>query len=593
VALSLRRVLVANRGEVAVRIVRACHSLGLEAVVACSDADATSMAVEEADGSVRLGPPPAADSYLSVPRVVAAARRSGCDAVHPGYGFLSEQPELAEACAAAGVTFVGASPAALRRLGDKAAAKELAGSAGFATVPGAARPEDVPLPLLVKAAAGGGGRGLRVVRRPEELAEAVAAAAREAAAAFGDPALLFERYLEGARHVEVQALADAHGAATHLGLRDCSLQRRHQKVVEEAPAPGVDADEVERLGAAAARLLRAAAYTGVATVELLRTPDGAVHFLEVNARLQVEHPVTELVTGQDVVVWQLRLAAGGALPEDGLDAAPHGHAVEARLVAEDPDRGFLPTAGRLLRLDLPHGPGLRVDAGYRSGDDVTTHYDGLLAKIVAHGPTRGAALARLRDALDVTVVVGVQTNLPLLRALAVDPDVVAGRLDTGLVERRPWPPAPPDPPAAVRRAAAAFAAREGHRDPFAGRFRIGLGGTAALPTARAPDGALHVLHDGRDHRLAPVAAPDVEGSAQERSSGAGPSVVIAPMPGRVLAVRAEAGDRVGAGEPLVTLEAMKMEHPVPAPYPCTIRAVLCEIGDQVSGGAPLVEIESL
>jgi acetyl-CoA/propionyl-CoA carboxylase biotin carboxyl carrier protein len=359
-------------------------------------------------------------------------------------------------------------------------------------VPGAARPEDVPLPLLVKAAAGGGGRGLRVVRRPEELAEAVAAAAREADAAFGDPALLFERYLEGARHVEVQALADAHGAATHLGLRDCSLQRRHQKVVEEAPAPGIDADEVERLGGAAARLLRAAAYSGVATVELLRTADGAVHFLEVNARLQVEHPVTELVTGR---TWWLAAASGGRRgAARGTASTPPRTATRWRRGSSPrtPTADSCPPQGGCCASTCRTGPGLRVDAGYRSGDDVTTHYDGLLAKIVAHGPTRSAALARLRDALDVTVVVGVQTNLPLLRALAVDPDVVAGRLDTGLVERRPRPPAPPEPPEAVRRSAAAFAARECHRDPFAGRFRIGLAGTAPLPTARAPDGALHV-----------------------------------------------------------------------------------------------------
>ncbi len=589
--MALSRVLVANRGEIAVRIVRACHALGLEAVVGHSDADAASMAVDLADTGAPLGPAPAAASYLSVPAVVEAARRSGCDAVHPGYGFLSERPELAEACAAAGLVFVGPSGTALRLLGDKAAAKELARSAGFVTVPGAVRPEDVPLPLLVKAAAGGGGRGMRVVRRREDLSEAVAAAGREAEAAFGDATLLYERYLEGARHVEVQVLADGRGGAAHLGLRDCSLQRRHAKVVEEAPAPGIGTDEAARLGAAAARLLLAADYAGVATVELLRAPDGALFFLEVNARLQVEHPVTELVTGQDLVAWQLRLAGGTPLPSSGLDPEPHGHAVEARLIAEDPDRDFLPTAGRLLRLDLPAGPGVRVDAGYRSGDEVTTHYDGLLAKIVVARPSRDEALKALGEALDETIVLGVQTNLALLRDLVSDPDVMAGRVDTGLVERRPRPPAPAEPPEAARRAARAFAARDVRRDPFAGGFRLGLAGTPALPAARAPDGAVHVFLDGRDHRIAPAVAPDVETAAEERSPGSARARIPAPMPGRVVAVRQAVGDEVSAGTPLVILEAMKMEHPVTAPYGCTITAVWCATGDQVQGGAPLLEIE--
>jgi len=586
----IRRVLVANRGEIAVRVVRACHALGLGAVAVYSDADRGLPHVALADSAVRLGPAPAAASYLDAGALVAAARATACDALHPGYGFLSEQPALAEACAAAGVTFVGPSPEALRLLGDKGAARRLAVEAGFRLVPGGDDASALGFPLLVKAVAGGGGRGMRVVRAAGDLDGAREAAAREAEAAFGDGRVYLERYLEGARHVEVQALGDGAGGAATLGLRDCSLQRRHQKVLEEAPAPGVPPAVREELEAAACRLLVATGYAGAATVELLLTPAGEAFFLEVNARLQVEHPVTELVTGEDVVAWQLRIAGGERLPAGGLDATATGHAIEARLVAEDADAGFLPSAGRLLRLELPTGEGLRVDAGYAAGDEVTPFYDGLLAKVCAHAPTREEALDRLAGALAETVVLGVRTNLPLLRALAADAHVRAGRIDTGFLERT-WAPAPPP---AERVSVAVDAARAAERgaDPFAGRFRLGASVRAAAPAARAADGALHVLVDGRDVRVAPDAAPDVDALAHAPAAGAGAAVqVTAVMPGRVAAVRVEPGARVAAGEALVVLEAMKMEHPAVAPYDATVREVHVEAGQQVAGGQLLVVLE--
>jgi acetyl/propionyl-CoA carboxylase alpha subunit len=572
---ALSRVLVANRAEIGLRLVRGCHAAGLQAIAAHVPDEADAPYVLEADGAVEVA------GFLSAATLAAAARATDCDALHPGYGFLSERAELAEACAGAGVVFVGPSPDALRSLGDKVAARELAVAAGFRLVPGGDDPAQIGFPLLVKAAAGGGGRGMRIVRSPDELDEAMASAAREAESAFGDPSLYLERYLEGARHVEVQALGDGQGGAVHLGLRDCSLQRRHQKVLEEAPAPGVGEAETAELGDAACRLLRSVDYAGAATIELLRAPDGTAYFLEVNARLQVEHPVTELVTGADLVALQLAIAGGGRLPAE-LPWRPQGHAVEARLVAEDADHGFLPTAGPLLRFDLPDG--VRVDAGYRAGQAVPTTFDGLLAKLIAHGGDRAEALDRLAAALDATVVLGVRTNLPLLQALVADPDVRAGRLDTALLERT-WQPADHGPTPAAHRAARALQARD------AARFRIGLAAAPALPAAIAPDGAVHVLEGGRDHRIAPDVAPDVAETAARPASG-GAGGISSPMPGRVLAVLCQVGDEVEAGAPLMVLEAMKMEHPVTAPYAATVAAVNCAAGDQIAAGVELVLLEA-
>ncbi len=568
------RALVANRGEIGLRLVRGLQAAGVVAVAARVADEADAPYVVAADGNVEV------DGFLDAAHLVSVAARAGCDALHPGYGFLSERAELAEACAEAGITFIGPSPDALRRLGDKVAARELAVTAGFALVPGGPDAHGLQFPVLVKAAAGGGGRGMRVVRAEIDLAEAMAAAGREAAAAFGDATVYVERYLEGARHVEVQAFGDAHGGAIHLGLRDCSLQRRHQKVIEEAPAPGVEASEVAAVGAAACQLLQTVGYVGAATVELLRTPDGDVYFLEVNARLQVEHPVTELVTGLDLVALQVAVARGERLL-DTVDARARGHAVEARLIAEDPAAGFLPTAGLLLRLDLPDG--VRVDSGYRAGQTVPTRFDGLLAKLIAHGATRDEAFDRLRAALDATVVLGVQTNLPLLHHLVRDPDVLAGRLDTGLVERLVIEASPPS--AEVLRTARMVQAR-------AGRFRIGLAGAAAMPAAQAPDGAVHVLENGRDHRVPADEAPDIAVAARETGGAGASGSITSPMPGRVVTLRVAVGDRVAAGDVLAVLEAMKMEHPVTAPYDAVVRSVGVAAGDQVTGGAGLFVLEA-
>ena len=440
------RVLVANRGEIAVRVLRTLHALGIEGVAVYSDADVDAPHVRAADLAVRLGPAPAAESYLRVERVVAAARETGAEAVHPGYGFLSERPELPRACADAGLVFVGPSADAMALLGDKAASKQAAVAAGVPVVPGlhgdALTDGELldwagsqRLPLLVKAVAGGGGKGMRVVQTLDQMPEALRAARSEARAAFGDDRLLVEQWIERPRHIEVQVIGDTHGNVIHLGERECSLQRRHQKVIEEAPSPVVDAALRERMGAAAVELARSCGYTGAGTVEFLAAADDPsdFHFLEMNARLQVEHPVTEAVTGLDLVELQLRVAAGEPLPLRQDDVALSGHAVEARIYAEDPANGFLPSSGRIVAWTPPAGA--RLDSGVEQGVEVTSHYDPLLAKLIVSGPDRAAALARLARALGELRVVGPATNVSYLRALLERPDVRAGELDTGLLER--------------------------------------------------------------------------------------------------------------------------------------------------------------
>ncbi|MDX6682702.1 MAG: acetyl-CoA/propionyl-CoA carboxylase, biotin carboxylase, biotin carboxyl carrier protein [Solirubrobacteraceae bacterium] len=468
-------VLVANRGEIAVRVIATLRRLGIRAIAVCSQADADALHVRLADEALTIGPAPAAESYLRVDRIVDAALRSGAQAVHPGYGFLSERAQLARACADAGLVFVGPPPEAIELLGDKARAKALADAAGVATVAGIARSglglgddEIVAwaqeqasdgLPLLVKAAAGGGGRGMRVVATLDELAPALKAARREALASFGDDALLVERYVERARHVEVQLLADAHGAVVHLGERECSLQRRHQKLVEESPSPAIDDDVRARMGAAAVAIARAAGYVGAGTCEFLvpAADPRAFWFLELNARLQVEHAVTELVCGLDLVEAQLRVAAGEPLSLTQEQVVVRGHAIEARVCAEGP--GFLPRTGRIVAYREPTGPGIRVDSGVCAGSDVSGHYDSLLAKVVAHAPTRELALERLDAALARLVILGPQVNTAFLRDLLADPRVRAGELDTGLVERLSRDGAPGAPAADVDAAAAAALAR--------------------------------------------------------------------------------------------------------------------------------------
>ncbi|MCL4812582.1 MAG: acetyl-CoA carboxylase biotin carboxylase subunit [Vicinamibacteraceae bacterium] len=445
----MRRVLVANRGEIAVRIARACRELGIETVAVYSDADAAAPHVLRADAAERLGPAPAAESYLDVARLLDAARRSGADAVHPGYGFLAENAGFAHACREAGLTFIGPGADAIRTMGDKVAARRLMAAAGVPVVPGVepadqseeglrAAAREVGFPLLVKAAAGGGGKGMRAVHEAAAFDEAVAAARREATAAFGDGRLYLERLVERPRHIEVQVAADGTGATVHLFERECSLQRRHQKVIEESPSPVVDARLRTALGEAAVRAAEAVGYLNVGTIEFLVEGEGEAarfYFLEMNTRLQVEHPVTELVTGVDLVHLQLRLAAGRPLPFGQAALLQRGHAIEGRVYAEDPDQGFLPQAGRILLYREPHGPGIRVDAGVVEGSEVTVHYDPLLAKLIVHAETRAAAIARFDRALADFAVLGIRTNLPFLRRLVADPAFASARFDTGYLDR--------------------------------------------------------------------------------------------------------------------------------------------------------------
>jgi acetyl/propionyl-CoA carboxylase alpha subunit len=531
---------VANRGEIALRVFRTCERLGVETVAVVAPDDAGSLHARSAGGTVPIG------SYLDAAEHVRAAREAGADAIHPGYGFLAESADFAAAVEAAGLAWVGPPADALRLGGDKLAAKRVAAEAGVPTLP-TGDPASIGFPLLVKAAAGGGGRGLRVVRDPGELSGAVDAAAREAKAAFGDGTLFYERYLERPRHVEVQLLADAHGTTLALGERDCSVQRRHQKVVEETPAPGLAPTTRAGLAEAAIAFARGIGYRGAGTAEFLVDGDD-FFFLELNGRIQVEHPVTEEVTGIDLVEQQLRVAAGERLAADRHEA--RGHAVEARLYAEDP-RTFLPQAGRIHRLHLPAG--VRVDAGVAAGDEVGTAYDPMIAKLIARGATREDALDALGRALAATEVDGVTTNLAFLRWLVAHPAFRAGRVSTAFLTD--FPPLSPAP-------------RRLPTGPWRVAWRLNL-----PPPAPAPP-------------------PDIEDTAHAQSyRGGNGSHVTAPMPGTVIEVRVAAGDRVAARAPLVVLEAMKMEHPVTSPFEATVRAVHAGPGDRVAAGQLLVELD--
>jgi len=437
------RVLVANRGEIAIRVMRACRELGISPIGVHSDADVDALHVRAADHSERIGPPSAAESYLSIDAIIDAARRSGAEAIHPGYGFLSENASFASAVEAAGLAFIGPPASALEALGNKLAARRSAAAAGVPIVPGTtvALEEDtsavaeIGLPVMLKAAAGGGGRGMRRVDRLEDLAEAMAAARREAAAAFGDGTIYVERLVSPARHVEVQLLGDRHGGLAVLGERDCSVQRRHQKLVEESPSPAIDEEAREALFDSARRVAGTVDFHNAATVEFLVDEDRNHYFLEMNTRLQVEHGVTELVTGLDLVAWQIRVAAGERLPSDVLEAPRHGHAIEVRIYAEDPYDGFRPTTGRVTAWRMPDGPGVRVDAGMEADTDLRTEYDPLLAKLMVHADDRAAAVARLRRALDETLIGGLQTDAGFLRWLVDEPSFTAGDYDTGFIGR--------------------------------------------------------------------------------------------------------------------------------------------------------------
>jgi len=480
-------VLVANRGEIAARVIRACRTAELPAVAVYSDADRDARHVALADEAVRLGPAPARESYLSIPRLLAAARETGCGAVHPGYGFLSENADFARAVMDAGMVWIGPPPEAMEAMGSKISARERMRAAGVPVVPGTTVTSgtfseilSLGLPVVVKASAGGGGKGMRIVASPSDLSEAISSCRREAEAAFGDSTVYVEKYLASPRHIEVQILGDMHGSVVALGERECSLQRRHQKVVEECPSPAVNADLRARLTSAACDAARAAGYVNAGTVEFLLEPSGSFYFLEMNTRLQVEHTVTEEAFGVDLVALQLRIAAGEPLPD--LPSVPSAHAIEARVYAEDPDAGFLPQAGRLLAWVEPSGPGVRVDSGVTQGQAVDVHYDPMLAKIVAKGRNREEARRRLVAALGETVALGVTTNLSWLRRLLETGPVVRGDLHTGLVETLSLAaPPPPDEIFAAAASVLSHAAASGSSasgswpNPFDGRFRMGGG----------------------------------------------------------------------------------------------------------------------
>jgi 3-methylcrotonyl-CoA carboxylase alpha subunit len=534
---AVSKLLVANRGEIALRVFRTARRLGIATVAAAAPDDTGALHARSADETV------AVRSYLDADDLVRAARETNADALHPGYGFLAENADFAAAVADAGLVWIGPPAAALRAGGDKLEAKRIAADAGVPVVPGGDLRE-IGYPVLVKAAAGGGGRGMRIVRAAAELDEAVAAAEREARAAFGDGRLLFERYLERPRHVEIQLLADAHGTVVSLGERECSVQRRHQKVLEEAPSVALDPELRARMGDAAVRFARAVGYVNAGTVEFVL--DGRdFYFLELNGRIQVEHPVTEEVTGIDLVEQQLRIAAGEPLSRVIMLTRRDGHAVEVRLYAEDP-RTFLPQSGTIARLRLPDG--IRVDAGVQEGDEVGTAYDPMIAKLIAHGSTRDEALDRLQAALAATEVDGVTTNLPFLRWLLAHPALRAGDTTTAfLVEHPPLEPASPLPPA-----------------PWRSPFRLNLPSPSPAPP---PDLAVADRHEAGES-----------------------STVTAPMPGTVVRVLVAPGDAVEPRQPLVVLEAMKMETPLVSPYAALVQAVHVAEGDRVAGGAVLIEL---
>ena len=484
-----RRVLVANRGEIAVRVIRGVRAAGLESVAVYSEADRGARHAALADDAVEIGPAPAKDSYLSIPRLLAAAKEKGCDAMHPGYGFLSENAAFARAVEAAGLVWIGPPPEAMEAMGSKIESRKRMQAAGVPVVPGALITTagtfkeilDLGFPVVVKASAGGGGKGMRIVREAGELSEAVSSCRREAAAAFGDATVYVEKYLEKPRHVEVQVFGDSHGHVVAIGERECSLQRRHQKVIEECPSPAVTPELRARLAKAAVDAAKAVGYVNAGTVEFLLAPTGEFYFLEMNTRLQVEHPVTEEAFGVDLVLLQLAVAAGEKLPP--LPAAPTRHAMEARVYAEDPEAGFLPQTGRVLLYREPAGPGVRVESGLAEGQEVGVHYDPLLAKIVASGATRDEARIRLSAALGETVILGVVTNVAWLRRLLGTPEVAAGAIHTGLLETLAVPAPPPPPEKAFAAAAAALSGASApggtpapaFPDPFDGRFRAGGG----------------------------------------------------------------------------------------------------------------------
>ena len=621
-------VLVANRGEIARRVIRTLDALGIASVAVYTDSDRHALHVAEAAETVRI------PSYLDIEAIVDACRSTGAQALHPGYGFLSENPALARACAEAGVVFIGPPPEAGELMGDKLSAKEAARAAGVPVVPSftveEARTAGDAYPLLVKAAAGGGGRGMRVVERPEQLDDALASARREAQAGFGDDRVFIEKFLGRARHIEVQVIADTHGTVLHLGERECSLQRRHQKVLEESPSPVVSPQLRAQLGAEAVALASAAGYVSAGTVEFIADyADPTEHyFLEMNARLQVEHPVTELVCGVDLVELQLRVAAGEPLPLAQDDVSLTGHAVEVRVTAEDASRDFLPAAGRVLAYDRPAATGIRVDDAIAPGIVIDTSYDSLLAKVIAHGTDRAQALSRLERALAHLTVLGVTTTTAYLRGLVADPAVRAGEIDTGLIDRRPVPAGPMTDDGVATAAAMLILAEQAQTagdDPFArgdgwrlggvraaSHWRLSVAGSEPQDVEVPPDyvamvtplGEGRFAIDGRgEWRMARdgeitwighngYAWPVRTVSDVDREAQGADGDVRAPMPGQVLAVHGAIGDTVAAGTPIVVLESMKMELVLNAPIAGEITELSVAAGDKVAVDQPLARVEA-
>mgnify|MGYP001052505641 CR=1 FL=1 len=634
------KILIANRGEIACRVIETARKMGVGTVAVYSDADRDAKHVAMADEAVRLGPPPVGESYLLGEKIVEAALVTGAEAVHPGYGFLSENPDFVEKVEAAGLVFIGPSASAIKAMGLKDAAKVLMEEAGVPVVPGyhgnnqdegflAAQAEEIGYPVLIKAVAGGGGKGMRRVERAADFTEALHAARREGSASFGNAQVLIEKYVLSPRHIEIQVFGDDHGNAVHLFERDCSLQRRHQKVIEEAPAPGMTTEMREAMGAAAVRAAKAIGYSGAGTVEFIvdasdgLRPDG-FWFMEMNTRLQVEHPVTEAITGVDLVEWQLLVASGAAVPRPQSQLDLSGHAFEARIYAEDVPAGFLPATGQLAVLDFPEG--VRIDNGVRAGDEISPWYDPMIAKLTVHGPTRAVALGRLHKALQATEIIGCTTNVGFLAALASHEGFAAGAVDTGLIERDLEALTTElDPPDALK-AVAAIGARDWNNgftlwaplrqqvvlDGVAywvsvlggdryqvddlevavlatngADWQVEIGGKIARARVRRQAGSLYVAMGGASY-TATIDDPlnrvmGAEANANE---------LHAPMPGLVSTVLASAGDTVEAGAPLIVMEAMKMEHTLRAPFDGQVAEVLTSSGAQVESGALLLRMEA-
>ncbi len=652
-------VLVANRGEIACRVIRTLRAMGIRSVAVFSDADTNARHVKKADVAVRIGPAPARQSYLSIDALLEAVQRTGAQAVHPGYGFLSENALFAEALRSMGVVFIGPPVAAIQTMGDKISAKAAVSAFGVPVVPGISRPgltdadliagaRDVGFPVLVKPSAGGGGKGMRIVRDSAELPAALASARREAASAFGDDTLFLERLVLNPRHIEVQVLADDHGTVVHLGERECSLQRRHQKVIEEAPSPLLDTETRDRIGAAACDTARSVDYKGAGTVEFIVSADrpDEFFFMEMNTRLQVEHPVTEMITGLDLVELQVRVAAGESLPISQQDIRLGGHAVEARVYAEDPARGFLPTGGMVLNISHPDGPGVRVDSGLDRGIVIGTDYDPMLAKVIAHAANREGALRKLDAALTDFAVLGVTTNVEFLRFLLADPDVQSGRLDTGLLDRRTpdfaprpagddeliaaaayrwlksFPRSSPGSPASAWEVPSGW--RIAGRAPIPIRLRSGertdhvfLTGVPDEATAAIEEGVPRTLSASLDRDLLTVVVDGLrtcylveeadgriwltgdgrvlmveelrEAPVRPDEEHGGDAELTSPMPGSIVAVGVSDGSPVQTGTVVVTVEAMKMEHALIAPVGGVVE-LLVAVGDQVKVGQPLARI---